>query len=60
MPVNRHFNFSRQKCDQEEAKKILKFKDVECKNKSDNSNNKGNWNRLRIIEKIPEQHTWKA
>ena len=27
--------------------------------KSDTSNNKGNWNHLQIIQKVPEQHTWK-
>jgi hypothetical protein len=51
-----------------EAEKILKYKDpynrhtahVECKNKSDTSNNRGNWNHLKIIHKIPEQHTWNA
>jgi hypothetical protein len=50
-----------------EAEQILKYKDlaidtarVECINKSDTSNNKGNWNHLKIIQKIPEQHTGKA
>ena len=33
---------------------------VEYKNKSDTSNNRGNWNHLKIIRKIPEQHTGKA
>jgi hypothetical protein len=33
---------------------------VECKNKSDASNNWGNWNHLKIIQKIPEQHTGTA
>jgi hypothetical protein len=33
---------------------------VECKNKTDTSNNGGNWNRVKIIRKIPEQHTGKA
>jgi hypothetical protein len=33
---------------------------VKLKNKSDTNNNKGNWNRLKIIQKIPEQHTQKA
>jgi hypothetical protein len=33
---------------------------VDCKNKSDTSNNRGNRNHLKIIQKIPEQHTGKA
>ena len=33
---------------------------VECKNKSDASNNRGNWNRFRNIQTIPEQHRGKA
>jgi hypothetical protein len=51
-----------------DAEKIPKYKDltiqntahVECKNKCDTSNNRGNWNHLKIIQKIPEQHTVKA
>jgi hypothetical protein len=33
---------------------------VERKNKSDTRNNKGNWNHLRVIQKMPEQRTGKA
>ena len=33
---------------------------VECKNKSDTSNNRGNWNRLKFINKMCEHHMWKA
>ena len=33
---------------------------MERKNESDTSNNRGNWNRLKIIRKIPEPHTCKA
>jgi hypothetical protein len=33
---------------------------VERKNKCDTSNNRGNWNHLKIIQKIPEQHIGKA
>jgi hypothetical protein len=50
-----------------ETEKILKYKDltiekarVECKNECDTSNNRGNWNHLEIIQKIPEQHIRKA
>ena len=51
-----------------EAEKILKYKEinnrntahVECKNKSDASNKRGSWNHLKIIQKIPDQHTGKA
>jgi hypothetical protein len=28
---------------------------MECKNKSDTSNNRNNWNDLKIIQKIPKQ-----
>jgi hypothetical protein len=30
---------------------------VVCKNKSDTSNNRGNWNHFKIIQTIPEQQT---
>jgi hypothetical protein len=47
-----------------EVKKILKYNrntaHVECKNKCDTSNNMSNWNYLKIIQKIPVQHTRKA
>jgi hypothetical protein len=33
---------------------------VECKNKSDTNKNRGEWNHLKITQKIPEQHTGKA
>jgi hypothetical protein len=33
---------------------------VECKNKCDASNNRGNWNNLKIFQKISEQHNGKA
>jgi hypothetical protein len=32
---------------------------VECNNKSGTNNKRGNWNHLKIIQKIPEQHTRK-
>ena len=48
-----------------EAEKILKYKKsynrntahVECKNKGDTSNNRGDWNCFKVIQKIREQHT---
>jgi hypothetical protein len=50
-----------------EAEKILKYKALQYKystfgtqNKSDTSNNRGNWNNPKIIQKIPDQHTGKA
>jgi len=52
-----------------EAEKILKYKDliknthsahVECESKIDTGNNRGDWNRLKITETVPEQHTGKA
>lgn len=52
---------------EEKAEKILQCKDLtteiqgmRCKNRSDTNNNKGNWNCLKIIKKIPELHTKKA
>jgi uncharacterized protein (DUF1330 family) len=33
---------------------------VEFKNKFDTSNNKGYWNYVKIIQKIPEQHNGKT
>jgi hypothetical protein len=67
MYANRCCNFRRQKCDKE-AKKILKYKDhtIEIqhmwnvKTKCDISNNMGNWNHLKIFQKIPQQHNRKA
>jgi hypothetical protein len=33
---------------------------VEWKNKSDTSNNRDNWNHFKILQKVLEQHNWKA
>jgi hypothetical protein len=33
---------------------------VDCKSKSDVGSNKGNWLNIKIIQKVPEQHTGKA
>ena len=50
-----------------EAEKILKYKDltteihhVECKNKGDTSNNRGDWGHFKVIQKIREQNTRKT
>ena len=50
-----------------EAENILRHKDltietghVECKNKCGTRNNRGNWNYLKIVQKIPEQHNGEA
>jgi len=32
---------------------------VECKNKDDTSNNRGDWDYFKVIQKIREQHTRK-
>jgi len=32
---------------------------VECKNKGDTSNNSGDWDYFKVIQKIREQHTRK-
>ena len=53
---------------QKEAKKILKYKDlnirnsvhVECESKSDTGNNRGTWNHFKSTQIIPEQCTRKA
>jgi len=50
-----------------EAEKILKYKDLtnrntahaECKNKGDTSNNRGDWDCFKVIQKIREQNTRK-
>jgi len=33
---------------------------VKCKEKNGTSNNRGKLSHLKIIKKIPEQHTWKT
>jgi hypothetical protein len=33
---------------------------MECKNKGDNNNDKGNWHHSEIFAKIPEQHAGKT
>jgi len=51
-----------------EAEKILKYKDftieitvhVECKNKGDTGNNRGDCDNFKVIQKIREQHTGKS
>jgi len=51
-----------------EAEKILKYKDLtieiqrmlECKNQGDNSNNRGDWDYFKVIQKIRAQHTGKT
>jgi len=32
---------------------------MECKNKGDTSNNRGDWDHFKVIQKIREQHTRK-
>jgi len=39
---------------------IIHSAHVECEIKSDTSNNRGNWNHLKIIQTVPQQHTEKA
>jgi len=48
-----------------EADKILKYYNrntahAECKNKGDTSNNRGDWDYFKVIQKIREQHTRKT
>jgi hypothetical protein len=33
---------------------------VDCQNKCDTRTNRDSWNSIKIIQKIPEQHTGKA
>jgi hypothetical protein len=68
MFVNRNCNFKKQKCDKERNQKNfeiqrpckIKTANVKYKNKSGTFNNRGNWNHLKITQKISELHTWKA
>ena len=61
-------NFRRQKRNKERSREdptILRpykrnTSHVECTNKSDISNNRGNWNHFKIIHKITEKYTEKA
>jgi hypothetical protein len=66
MHVNKCCDSWRQKCNQREAEKILKYKDPtteiklrECKSKRETSD-RGDWNHFKITHTIPEQHTRKA
>ena len=57
MYVNRRCNLRRQNVIKKEAEKILKYKDlnnrntahVECKNKGDTGNNRGDWDYFKVI-----------
>ena len=68
MYVNRRCKLRRQKCDQKRSRHDFKIKrpynrntaHVEFKNKSDTSNNRGDWNYFKVIQKILEQHTRKT
>jgi hypothetical protein len=41
-------------------KKNTESEHVECESKSDTSNSWGDWNRFKITQTIPEQHTGEA
>jgi len=62
--VNIHFIFRKEKCDKNRNQNILNLLNynrntayVVCEIISDTSNNTGNWNYLRIIQKIFRQPT---
>ena len=66
--VSRCCNFSREKFGQERSGEDSKTQRpynrhaayVECKNKSANSDNRGDCNHFRITQTVAEQHTEKA
>ena len=66
MSVNGQCTFRRHRCDK--SRKDFKIQRpytgnteyVECSNKSGTSNNRGNRNHVKTIQKIPQQHTSKA
>jgi hypothetical protein len=66
--LDKHCSFTRQKCAQQRSQKDFKIEEshsrntshVKYKNKIHISNNRGNWNHLEVIHKIPEQHIGKA
>ena len=53
--ANRYCNFRSQKCAQERNREDVGYKSI-----SDTSNNGGERNLFKIIQKIPEQQTGKA
>ena len=65
---NRCCNSWRQKYDQERSRDDFKIyrphnrnlAHVECKSKSDASNNRGDRNHFKFTQTVPEQHTGKA
>jgi hypothetical protein len=67
MSVNRHCNFTRQKCDHERRRENLKHKNIAIAIEHMwNIKTEvvsiiiGSWNHLKIIQKISEQHTLTA
>ena len=68
MHVNRCCNSWRQKCEQERSREYFQIyrphnrnsAHVERESRSDTSNNRGDWNRFKIIQTVPEQRTRKA
>jgi hypothetical protein len=67
MYANKGCNCRRQECAQEKAENILKYKDLRTEtqrmwngeNESYASNNRSNWNDLKVFQKIPGKHTGK-
>jgi len=63
MCVNRRCNLRRQKYDQKigrEDSYNINTAHVECRNKGDTSNKRGDLDYFRVIQKIREQHTGKT
>ena len=56
--LNRHLKFRRLKCGNERSQRDYNINTdyVKFKNKSDTSNNRGNWNHLKYLSNIPGKH----
>jgi hypothetical protein len=68
MHVYRYWNDRRNTVNDKETEMAVKYQDLTIeygacgpkKDEGNTSNNRGNWNHLKIIQKTPEQYTGKA